>query len=314
MPMDRRAVWPKITGCYIPIPTLFHDADLELNLPGMRRHVRFLIDQGVREGNGVILVGGGAGEFSSLLVEERLKMAEAVIDEASGRVGVIVGVQATSQRDALALCRGAERLGAVGVQAAPPFYHPHTDDDVFEWIAAMAQAAPRVGIVFYTTYWTGFRTSLEFIGRLETIPQVVSIKWASPHYYEFERVVRTFAKRLLFIDNQLLFGVSHMLGGRALNLHPSNYWPAWGVRLWQLLEGGEYRQAQEEMSRVVAPYYDLCGPIGEFTGGEGHLDKLCMELIGLEGGRCRPPIRDIRPLFRERVRTMLKTCGVPGCA
>jgi dihydrodipicolinate synthase/N-acetylneuraminate lyase len=309
--MDRRDIWPKITGCYVPIPTLFHDHDLELNLPGMRRHVRFLIDQGVREGNGVILVGGGAGEFSSLTTDERLRMAEAVIDEAAGRVGVIVGVQTTNQREALALCRGAQRLGAVGVQAAPPFYHPHTPDDVYEWIAALADAAPRLGIIFYTTYWTGFRTSVDFIGRLEQIPQVVSIKWASPQYHEFERVLRTFSQRLLFIDNQLQFGLSHMLGGRGINLHPSNYWPAWGLRLWQLLEAGQYAQAQAEMSRVVAPYYDLCGEIAEFTGGEGHLDKLCMELIGLDGGRCRPPTRDIRPQFRERVQAMLTACGVP---
>lgn len=33
----------RIEGCYIPIPTLFRDGDLDLNLPGMKRHVRFLL-------------------------------------------------------------------------------------------------------------------------------------------------------------------------------------------------------------------------------------------------------------------------------
>ena len=50
-----------------------------------------------------------------------------------------------------------------------------------------------------------------------------------------------------------------------------------------------------------------------FTGGEGHLDKLCMELCGMESSRNRPPIRDIRPKFREKARQMLKKIGVPHC-
>jgi hypothetical protein len=41
----------RIEGCYIPIPTLFGDGDLDLNLPGMKHHVRFLLDGGVCEGS-----------------------------------------------------------------------------------------------------------------------------------------------------------------------------------------------------------------------------------------------------------------------
>ena len=62
---------------------------------------------------------------------------------------------------------------------------------------------------------------------------------------------------------------------------------------------------------MVSPYYDLCGEIGKYTGGEGHLDKLCLELVGLDSSRCRPPTRDIRPLFREKARHMLRDCAVP---
>src|SRR3990172_10525845 len=117
-------------------------------------------------------------------------------------------------------------------------------------------AAADIGIIFYTTYWTGYRTTLPMIGRLAEIPQVIGMKWASPDSREFEHGLRTYAGRLVFIDNQLSFVLSHMLGGKAINIHPSNYAPAWGVRFWNLLESGGYREAQAEMTRVVAPYYD----------------------------------------------------------
>jgi dihydrodipicolinate synthase/N-acetylneuraminate lyase len=310
--MDKASLAKRIAGCYIPIPTLFREADLELNLPGMQRHVRFLLEGGVREGNGVILVSGGAGEFSAMSVEERLRCAEAVVEAADGKVGVILGAQTTNQREAVALARGAQRLGCIAVQAAPPFYHPHTEDDVIEWLRTIADAAD-VGIVFYTTYWTGFKTSVEFLGRLAEAPGVVAIKWASPVRHTFERGLREYADKVLFIDNQLDFVLSHMLGARGINLHPSNYWPQFGVKLWSLLQSRQYEEAQGEMTRVVSPYYDLCWEIAEYTGGEGHLDKLCMELIGLDGGRCRPPTRDIRGQFRQRVAQMLRDCGVPRC-
>src|SRR5215831_2797707 len=78
----------KLTGCFIAVPTLFRDGDLELNLPGMRRHVRFLLEGGVRTGNGVLLVCGGAGDFPTLRPDERIQVAEAILDEVGGEVGV----------------------------------------------------------------------------------------------------------------------------------------------------------------------------------------------------------------------------------
>jgi 4-hydroxy-tetrahydrodipicolinate synthase len=307
--MDRNKVRAGLTGCYIPMPTLLREGDLELNLEGMKRHVRFLVDHGVRTGNGVLLVCGAAGDFTTLDTDERLRIAEAVLEAAAGKVGVVLGVQSTNLREVIALCRGAERLGALAVQASPPYYHHHSDDDVCEFLGAVADTSD-IPIVLYTTYWQG-KLSLDLVGRLAEIKTVAALKWAAPTFYEFERGLRRFGGKHFVIDNSLQFVLSHMMGGRGINTHPSNYWPEWGIRLWELLEAGQYRQAQGEMTRVLFPYYDLAADIDHFTGGEGHLDKLCLELIGLDSSRSRLPIRDIRPRFREPVRQMLKTCGVP---
>jgi hypothetical protein len=48
-----------------------------------------------------------------------------------------------------------------------------------------------------------------------------------------------------------------------------------------------------------------------FTSGDGYLDKLCMELVGLPSSRSRPPTRDVRPRYRDRARDMLIATGVP---
>ena len=63
----------------------------------------------------------------------------------------------------------------------------------------------------------------------------------------------------------------------------------------------------------VMPFYKLWTSIeSEYTSGDGYLDKLCMELIGLPSSRCSPPTRDIRNRYRKETVEMMKKTGVPG--
>ena len=130
----------------------------------------------------------------------------------------------------------------------------------------------------------------------------------------FEQIVSRFSDRFAIIDNQMRYVTSHILGARSIEVHVANYWPQWGVALWQMLERGEYAEAQREMARVAMPFMALWSEMETFTSGDGYLDKLCMELVGLDSSRSRPPTRDVRPLFREKARQMLVDCGVPGVA
>ncbi|MGI9331629.1 MAG: dihydrodipicolinate synthase family protein, partial [Gammaproteobacteria bacterium] len=51
-----------------------------------------------------------------------------------------------------------------------------------------------------------------------------------------------------------------------------------------------------------------------YTSGDGYLDKLCMELVGLPSSRCRPPTRDVRGRYREQTLQMLRSIGCPRLA
>jgi 4-hydroxy-tetrahydrodipicolinate synthase len=62
------------------------------------------------------------------------------------------------------------------------------------------------------------------------------------------------------------------------------------------MEAGKYKEAEESINRVVMPFYDLLEEIAQYTGSEGNLDKLCLELVGLESTRVRPPVREFGPV------------------
>ena len=311
--MDYQQLRHDLEGLYITVPTLFNDdRDLSINGEGIRSHVRFLRENGIGRDNAVLLAGGAAGDFSTMTFDERLQVASIVIEEA-GDIPVALGAQTTSTLELKQLSKQAHALGASFIQVSCPFYFDHTQDDFYEHILAASQASD-IGIIIYNTYWTSAELSFSMIERLTEIPQVVGLKWATTRNIEmeFENIVQTFSNEFCVIDNDLFFAISHMLGARAFEVHLCNHWPEWGLKLLNNLAAGDYPQVQKAMLDEVQPFYKLWKKIEtDYTSGDGYLDKLCMELVGLPSSRCRPPTRDVREKYREEAREMLIQSGTP---
>ena len=311
--MEQASAKKRLQGCYVTVPSMFRDGDLELDIPAQRRAVRFLIEGGIKEGTGVLLAGGAAGDFMTMSLAERTKVAETIVDEANGEIGVVMGAQTTNTQELVELARTAEKVGAEFIQVSAPFYFAHTEEDFYEYVMAAADAAD-VGIILYNTFWTSMGISTALVDRLLDVANLIGLKWSVPaaSHMGFERLIVRYRERLHIIDNDSRFVSTHIMGARGIELHTANYWPEFGARLWQLLEDQEYVEAQQEMIRVASPFFELWFEMMEYTGGDGYLDKLCMELVGLGSSRCRPPTRDVREAYRERAREMLLRCGVPS--
>lgn len=315
--MDLEILKKRLEGCYVTVPTMFCDPDLYLDLDATRHQVRFFLEHGINEDNAVLLAGGAAGDFSTMTFDERIRVAKAIIEEVAGKVPVAVGAQTTSTMELCRLVKSAQDIGAEYVQISPPFYFNHTEEDFFEYVQSAAEAAPEAGIIIYNTFWTSSNVSCELVDRLVEIPNVVGLKWATPRTdaMEFETICSRYSDKLCIIDNNLLFTMSFMMGARAIEMHVCNYWPEFAIKMLKDLRNGRYEAVQTAMIKSVMPFYHLWTEIeNEYTSGDGYLDKLCMELVGLPSSRCRPPTRDIRRIYREETRQMLVQSGVPGIA
>jgi 4-hydroxy-tetrahydrodipicolinate synthase len=306
-----------LEGCYVTIPTPFADTEgMPINEAALRAYVRFLIDSGLNADNATFLAGGAAGDFSTMSFDERCQVAEIVIDEIAGRVPVAMGAQTTSTLELKRLAKAARRLGASFIQVSCPFYFTHTEGDFEEYVRAAAEAEPELGIIVYNTFWTSQNLSFGMIERLAGIPNIVGLKWATPRTdaMEFEDVVSHFSDRFTIIDNNLFFAHSAMpaLGARAFEVHNCNFWPEWGIKLVNEVRSGNYTEIARMLVQEAMPFYKLWVEIEKsYTSGDGYLDKLCMELVGLPSSRCRPPTRDVRDIYREKTREMLIRIGAP---
>ena len=308
--MDKARTIKRMEGCFVAVPTYFHE-DLSLNLDARRKHTKFLIDGGLREGNACLLTTGASGDFTTLTVDERLEVAEAVLEETQGRVGLIVGAQSCNQAESIEIAQGAARLGADAVQISPPYYHPHTPRDVYEYVKAVGESAD-IGLVVYPTFWTATPlTEDEIEQMIDDVPNIVSIKYAARYALQFMSGTRRFSKKVCVGDNQLCTIDAYLAGARSFNIHICNFWPQWGINLMKLLDEAQYTEAYERVMDVLLPWYEFYWHAKTITGGEGHLDKIATELLGFETSRCRPPTRDIREEFRPKMRAYMERIGVP---
>ena len=309
-----------LAGCYVTIPTPFQDTDdLPVDEGTLRSYVRFLIDAGLTADNATFLAGGAAGDFSTMSFDERISVASIVIDEVDGRVPVTMGAQTTSTQELVRLARAARSLGAQFIQVSCPFYFAHTEGDFEAFIRAAAKAEPDIGIIVYNTFWTSQNLSFGMIERLAEIPNIVGLKWSAPRSdaMEFEDVLSHFSERFTIIDNNLFFAFSSMpvLGARAFEVHNCNFWPEWGIKLMDEVRAGNHTEIARMLVEEAMPFYKLWVNIErDYTSGDGYLDKLCMELVGLPSSRCRPPTRDIRDIYRAETLAMLKAIGAPRIA
>ena len=315
--MDIELLKKKLCGCYVTIPTPFEDKNnFPINFSALREYARFLLDNGLNTNYATYLAGGAAGDFSTMTLKERLSVGENVADEVNGEVPLALGGQTTNTNELVQLAKAAQSMNFDFLQISCPYYFTHTEGDFLDFVKEGAKAAPEVGIIVYNTFWTSTNVSEQLVEEFKNIPNIVGLKWATPRTdaMEFEDVTSSYSDRFTIIDNNLFFPYSAMpsLNAKAFEVHLCNYWPEWGIKLINEINKKNYEEVARMMIKEAMPFYKLWVSIEkDYTSGDGYLDKLCMELIGLPSSRCRPPTRDIRKLYRKQTYLMMKKTGVP---
>lgn len=107
----------QLTGAWPVAPTPFHD-DGTLDLPGMRRALDCIIDQGA---DGVCILANFSEQFL-ISDEERETLTRLCLEHVAGRIPVIVTISHYATPIAVARARLARDLGAEAVMMMPPYH------------------------------------------------------------------------------------------------------------------------------------------------------------------------------------------------
>jgi 4-hydroxy-tetrahydrodipicolinate synthase len=176
----------------MPANILPFKADLSIDEPAYRRHLRWLADT---RGVTGIVANGHASEVSSLDREERRRSLAIALDEIAGACPVIAGVYSDGTAEAVALARDAKAAGAAGILLFPPTLFmwgaQGKPDMVVRHVSEVAAGADLPIIVFEYPPAGGIGYAPETLARLaEMIPQVAGVKDWSNEIVAFERNLR----------------------------------------------------------------------------------------------------------------------------
>jgi 4-hydroxy-tetrahydrodipicolinate synthase len=147
-----------------------------LDEPGLRAAVRHQIDSGA-EG---LCPLGGTGEPLALSVDEHRRVIDVVVDEAAGRVPVVIGTLLGRQADIIECGRHARRAGADAIMVIPPYFVVAKPPHIRQHFEAIAEAVDLPMVLFHGPTRSGVRLDADTILMLiEAVPRFVAIKETS---------------------------------------------------------------------------------------------------------------------------------------
>ena len=265
-------------GTFTVLVTPFTPDGAAIDLSALERLVAFQIDGGI---DGLIPL-GSTGEFLSVSPGERTAIVETVLRAAAGRVPVLVGTGAEDTREAVALSREAESLGAAGLLVIPPFYSVPTDDELFLHYRRIAEAVGIPIMVYNNPATANVDLLPPFLARLSHIENCRYVKESTLDVTRVRDIVAACDGRMEVFAGVLGYE-SAWLGAVGWVAVCSNVAPA--------LSASMFRAAASGDRAAALPLYRRLSPLLPWVGGPRYVSgtKAALRLRGLDMGPPRPP-------------------------
>ena len=304
--MDNTARQKKLVG---PIGALrtFTTEDGEIDLDKQRFHLNWVIEHGITEGNGCLMVAAGGSEGYFMSDSEWEAEVEMAAEVANGRVPIIAGVFELSAREAVKKARFAKEVGADFVQVTPPHYMVPTDAEViehFRWINDSVD----IGIFAYNTPWAqpqpGYDFTEKVFEKFVEMENVVGVKWSSFSQAHYVTMARLFADKINLICNQTqrVLSLPIKLGFKGFVNSDGLVAPRFVLHEWDLWKNKRYDEFDDLMLKTyIDPFLRLSHPedITWKSMGEGPHARLGAEVLGLKMG---PAFPAQQPVSKDSVR------------
>jgi dihydrodipicolinate synthase/N-acetylneuraminate lyase len=316
--MDWKAVRQSIRGPGALISSVF-DEDYKLRPDAIERNIRAMVGRGFGVNGGFLLAPCGDGEYVTLNAEEIGQVVTAARRGSDGKLPVVAGVNSPDVRVAFKLAEVAREAGAVALMAAPPMYYHLNEEAIIDYYERLAKAVD-IGIMLYEQSWRGPAVNAgmkpDLVGRLLEIPNVVSIKHLGGFALGDEfTIIDRYRDRLAYIDSSGGYAMTaaHMHGAVGWVTEIAPIWPEFEMHYWQLLEAGQYKEAELWRARF-APVFEFVSahPPNQTVYSWINIIKAALEYVGLEGGPLRPPFRALNAAERRPLYAMFEQIGMPA--
>ena len=274
----------------------------DLDLDGLKKNVDFLIESGVSQ----IMCLGSTGEAATLTREECVKVTEATVKAANGRVPVMAGTGATSTREVIERSKEAKSAGADSIMIVTPFYEIPNQEGLYKHYASIADAVDIPICLYNIPPHTQVEIALETLEKLAKIDNIAALKDSSGNLNYFAEALRRVGDRMAILtggDDITL--PCFTLGCHGAILALANIAPRMVVDLFQAVQQKEREKSLDiffkllPIARAISVAQNFPAPVKE-----------AVNMLGRPAGPARSPIVPLGNSEKEDIKKALQHAGL----
>lgn len=268
--------------------------------------LRWLVDWQISEGIHGLIALASTGEFLSLSDEERHEVARIVVDEARGRVPVVIGTAAESTWDVIRYTKDAEALGADCAMIMTPYYAWIDEDEIFAHFKRVAEAVSLPIMLYNHPVSANLDMKPPLVARLAEIDNISYIKESTTDVRRVFQIHELAGEKMTVFAGYLGYE-SFMVGAEGWVSVCANIVPRKSARLFELARD------EKDVDAAFAMFREI-GPIIDFLGDHLYVHgmKAAFRMMGIDMGPPRPPRLPLRPELEPSLRRVLEGQGLLG--
>jgi len=305
----KEIIMKRLKGVSVPMITPFTPS-YEIDEEGLRKNIKFLINSGIKEGQGFLLLLGTTGEFSNLTRDEARRIVSIGVDECKEKVPLVVGVNHGNISDAIEFGQYATAMEVDAILVRPPYYWGVPSEEMVLKHYTKIANETKANIIIYNrclSYLVDL--PVETIIKLSNMDQIVALKDGTPDFKKFDKTIKALSGKISCINGfgEIYEPYSLLMGADGFLSCPANFVPQYSLKLFSLARDGNFLGA-EKIHRTMLPLLNtlFSGTYGQFI----ELTKHAMVTLGLAGGPVRDPLPSATKEQKSNIAQYLKELNV----
>lgn len=181
----------KWEGVMPAVTTKFTEDD-QLDIPAFEKNIHAQLEAGV---TGIIL-GGTLGEASTLSKTEKETLIQKTLELVEGKVPVIINIAEQTTKDAIAVAKRAEELGADGLMVLPPMRYKSTDHETVVYFKEIAKSVSLPIMIYNNPTDYKIYITLDMFEELLELDNIQAVKETTRDITNITRIRNRFGDRL----------------------------------------------------------------------------------------------------------------------
>ena len=224
----------------MPAVTTKFTSDDTLDLVMFKKNIEAQIEAGV---HGIIL-GGTLGEASTLTQNEKETLIKETLAITQGRIPVIINIAEQSTKDAVAIAKHAEAVGANGLMLLPPMRYKATDFETVTYFGEIAKSTTLPIMLYNNPIDYKIEITLDMLNDLKQYSNIEAVKESTRDITNVIRIKNKFGDRFKVFTGVDTLGLESLVTG-------ADGWvaglvcayPAETVAIYQLVKAGMIKEA-----------------------------------------------------------------------